>query len=510
MTGTVWLPGNGVRLASIPAARARAATAAAAQALHSGEVVWFDNGFYVELTEGVRAATAAVRGAIENLLDYPDMPATDRERFAGIVRDEAVTLGERVDRLMRRSADDLIDRSQHEDMSAADLIAAGAQAVTAAGGPASPSSAAAAASRRRRARPTKPSPQKRPATGCGCRLDGYSAVRAIAALLTRLRTQYGLDEVMLRLEPEPGDPYAALTVRWHGIDVDAETPREWTAEPTAATGTDPIGDVLARHDAQVWSRAEPDDRAYLRMLLPLAPTRRESSHPRPYQRRRGRSCRRRGRSSTTSTYSEPPMPKRGGATGRLTRSRTRSSTPRQPACSRLKVMRSPRSVPCGLSTDDCSARRSSAGSSTLVGRRPRRPGQHRDQPGPPPRSPPWWWRPWWRSCGSWPTTSCIWRNGSARRWPGWVSAWPTAPRSWPWPRSPGGSGNFARAFGAELSAKLGGGATHWGDLWIYAVGRVVGGVVAVLIYDVLIAGRLLMAPATSRACTGRTAIASPA
>jgi DNA polymerase-3 subunit epsilon len=224
-----------------------------------------------ELTEAVRAATAAVRGAIENLLDYPDMAVADRERFAGIVRDEVVALGERVDQLTRRSADDLIDRSLHEDMSAADLLGAVAQAVTAAGGP----RITVERSRTRDAATASTANEapyaEAPGDGLWLSLDGYSAVRAIAALLTPLRTQHGLDEVALRLELlEPQDRYAALTVRWRGAAVDAETLREWSAAPTAATGTDPIVDVLARHEAQVWSRAEPDGRAHLRMLLPLA------------------------------------------------------------------------------------------------------------------------------------------------------------------------------------------------------------------------------------------------
>ena len=69
----------------------------------------------------------------------------------------------------------------------------------------------------------------------------------------------------------------------------------------------------------------------------------------------------------------------------------------------------------------------------------------------------------------------------------------------------GASGNFARTFGAELSAVLGGGPAHWGQLWIYAVAPVVGGLVAVYVYDLLIAGRPLMATTTRRAATGRTA-----
>jgi hypothetical protein len=50
MMGNVWLVGNGP-VASIAAARERAAAAAAAAGLHPGEVIWFDNGFYVELKD---------------------------------------------------------------------------------------------------------------------------------------------------------------------------------------------------------------------------------------------------------------------------------------------------------------------------------------------------------------------------------------------------------------------------------------------------------------------------
>ena len=49
--GMTWLPGNGVVVGSIPAARTRAASAASASGLHPSEVMWFDNGFYVELKD---------------------------------------------------------------------------------------------------------------------------------------------------------------------------------------------------------------------------------------------------------------------------------------------------------------------------------------------------------------------------------------------------------------------------------------------------------------------------
>jgi len=57
----VWLTGDGVAVSSIPAARARAAAAAKSAGLHPGEVIRFDNGFYVELKDrGGKAVTEVI------------------------------------------------------------------------------------------------------------------------------------------------------------------------------------------------------------------------------------------------------------------------------------------------------------------------------------------------------------------------------------------------------------------------------------------------------------------
>ena len=58
--GMEWLPGDGVAVSSIPAARARAAKAAKPAGLQPGEVMWFDNGFYVELKDGAGAPATEV------------------------------------------------------------------------------------------------------------------------------------------------------------------------------------------------------------------------------------------------------------------------------------------------------------------------------------------------------------------------------------------------------------------------------------------------------------------
>jgi hypothetical protein len=51
MMGALWLRGDGVPVASIAAARQRAALAASPEGLHPGEIISFDNGFYVELKD---------------------------------------------------------------------------------------------------------------------------------------------------------------------------------------------------------------------------------------------------------------------------------------------------------------------------------------------------------------------------------------------------------------------------------------------------------------------------
>jgi hypothetical protein len=70
--GMVWLPGDAVAVSSIPAARARAATAATPEGLHPGEVMQFDNGFYVELKD------AAGKPATEVIVD-PQSGAVNTE-----------------------------------------------------------------------------------------------------------------------------------------------------------------------------------------------------------------------------------------------------------------------------------------------------------------------------------------------------------------------------------------------------------------------------------------------
>ena len=74
--GQVWLSGDASPVTSIAAARARASQAAARAGLHAGEVIWFDNGFYVELKDSHgNAATEVIVNPVDGTVTTEPGPA---------------------------------------------------------------------------------------------------------------------------------------------------------------------------------------------------------------------------------------------------------------------------------------------------------------------------------------------------------------------------------------------------------------------------------------------------
>jgi hypothetical protein len=96
MGARVWSAGNGVPVASLDAARARAAQAAASAGLHPGEVIQFSNGFYVELKDAADAAVTEVlvdpvSGAVSTE-PGPAMMWNTGSRTASVSLDQARTI----------------------------------------------------------------------------------------------------------------------------------------------------------------------------------------------------------------------------------------------------------------------------------------------------------------------------------------------------------------------------------------------------------------------------------
>ncbi|HEX6736313.1 MAG TPA: DNA polymerase III subunit epsilon, partial [Azonexus sp.] len=76
------------------------------------------------LTEGSRSALGNIRAAVGNLVDYPDMEGELRERFLGVVADEAAKMSQRLDQTMADFSDSMKTRWPLEDVLGIDLIAA--------------------------------------------------------------------------------------------------------------------------------------------------------------------------------------------------------------------------------------------------------------------------------------------------------------------------------------------------------------------------------------------------
>ena len=85
-----------------------------------------------EFTEATRASVGSIRAAIETVVGYPEMDATERQQFLDIVRDESQRLGSQVEEWAAESAPFAADWPL-SDISAGDLVALVAGAVERAG-----------------------------------------------------------------------------------------------------------------------------------------------------------------------------------------------------------------------------------------------------------------------------------------------------------------------------------------------------------------------------------------
>jgi DNA polymerase-3 subunit epsilon len=188
------------------------------------------------LSEGTRAPLAAIRAAIENILDYPDMAPDERERFAEIIREETHRLSAHVERTIADSAGYLTDRWQLEDVRGADLLAAVARGVRSGG--------------------EVEASVTEPVTELWLEAETHRIAQAVADLVGRL----GVARVALSVSPAGG--HGALDLRWPDSHVDGkpeDTVRGWSAEARVA-------ELLARHDGEAWAATDATG-PYVRVLL---------------------------------------------------------------------------------------------------------------------------------------------------------------------------------------------------------------------------------------------------
>ena len=204
------------------------------------------------LTDGSRGSLANIRVAVGNLLDYPDIEATVRERFVGIIADEVERMSQRLDQTMSEFADSLKTRWPLEDVLGIDIIAA--------------------AQRRIEEKLALPSKTEEIDEALWLRAESFSLVFSICGLAFRLLEHYQIKELRFRLQPFGNLAY--LDIIWAGHSMSSETFYTWETEPMqvgAETSPLSLRDVIDRHGGEVWyERDKAAHRDFFRLVLPIA------------------------------------------------------------------------------------------------------------------------------------------------------------------------------------------------------------------------------------------------
>ena len=203
------------------------------------------------LTEGSRASLANLQAAAE-MLDLPELEAEMRERFLGVIREEVATMSQRVRSLAETTTNQLKTRWPLEDMLGADLIAAAARRIDALPGLRAVASDVDA--------------------DLWLTVDSFSLLQALAYLGSRLRDEFDVRTLRLRLARE--GQRAQLDLVWAGQPLSTETVMSWQMdsmrfgdESTPLT----VRDVMDRHGGEFWfERERVRHELFFRFLLPLA------------------------------------------------------------------------------------------------------------------------------------------------------------------------------------------------------------------------------------------------
>ena len=203
------------------------------------------------MTEGSRGSLANLQAAVE-MLEYPDIDASMRERFHGVIREETAAMGQRVQNLAHAASSGLKTRWPMEDMRGSDLVSAITRRIEAAG-VLRISAATVDAS-------------------LWLRVDSFSLLQALAYLAGRLAEEFAVRHAELRLTSTGRQ--AHLDLVWSGQVMSTETVMSWELDPIrVGTETTPltVRDVVERHGGAFWfERERVRHEAFFRFLLPLA------------------------------------------------------------------------------------------------------------------------------------------------------------------------------------------------------------------------------------------------
>jgi DNA polymerase III subunit epsilon len=206
------------------------------------------------LTDGSRPALANLRAAVEMLRDDPGMDAPTRERFVGVIDEEAARLSARLDQTTGQFADSLKTRWPLEDVLGNDLVTAACDWV--------------------HSRLNLATKVEGLDDSLWIRADTFSLLQAITFLAARLQDNYDIREIRFRLSAE--ERMAFVDIIWTGVVASSENLYIWELEPmSVGAEVTPLTlrDVIERHGGEIWyQREKAAHRAFFRLVLPVATT----------------------------------------------------------------------------------------------------------------------------------------------------------------------------------------------------------------------------------------------
>ena len=181
----------------------------------------------------IRAPTANIRAAAENLAAFPEIDDQRRTQFIGIVAAESQALSATIDEALREHSDALKAALALEDMRAADLLEFARARIAERVATALEAGAADA--------------------DLWVRVDSYALVQALAHLAGRLRAEHAVQALQLSIRA--AGRHCELDLAWQGTGVPGEALAHWESEPMAADGElSPLSvrEVLEQHGGELW------------------------------------------------------------------------------------------------------------------------------------------------------------------------------------------------------------------------------------------------------------------
>jgi DNA polymerase-3 subunit epsilon len=206
----------------------------------------------IELTEGQRGALVRLQAALDRLADVA-LDRAQRERLLAEAREVSHQMGQRVQETAERGARELVTRWPLEEMRGADFLQVAVRRIETATGLVAQTADI--------------------DDTLWLELDSFALLQAVAGLAQRLKDEFEVGRVELRLQATAGGR-AHLDLAWTGTDLGHETATGWASDPLRVGGLDnglTVRDVMQRHGGGFCFAREPEhQRQCLRFQLRLA------------------------------------------------------------------------------------------------------------------------------------------------------------------------------------------------------------------------------------------------